>query len=218
MKRIRIHQILAVTFAAIAACSPALAQEGAGGDKEQPAVDTLPDDPTAVLGFTMESIDGEALPLEEYRGDVAVMVNVASRCGLTPQYEGLQSLYERFKDRGFVVLGFPANDFGGQEPGSDKEILEFCTSKFDVSFPMFSKISVIGEDRHPLYAKLAGAMEEQGGEPTWNFTKYLVDRNGDVVKRFDPRTKPDDERFVAAIEELLKAPRPERAADTEVIR
>ncbi|HZW11353.1 MAG TPA: glutathione peroxidase, partial [Phycisphaerales bacterium] len=138
----------------------------------------------------MTDIRGEPRPLDEYRGKVVLMVNVASECGLTPQYEDLQGLHEKYGEQGLVVLGFPANDFKGQEPGTDEEILEFCTREYKVSFPMFSKISVIGEDRHPLYAKLAAAMSEQGGEPTWNFTKYLVDRTGHVVKRIDPKTEP----------------------------
>lgn len=170
--------------------------------------DRFADDPTAVLGFTMDSIEGEARALAEYAGKVVLMVNVASKCGYTRQYEGLESLYEKYKDRGLVILGFPANNFRGQEPGTDEEIAEFCRATYGVKFPMFSKISVIGEDRHPLYAKLAKAMEEQGGEPGWNFTKYLVDRTGHVVKRFDTRTEPDDKSLVAEVERLLAEPAP----------
>ncbi len=173
---------------------------------ETTPVDKFENDPVAMLGFTMQSIEGEPVPLEEYAGKVVLFVNVASACGLTPQYEGLEQLYKEYEDRGFIVLGFPANNFGGQEPGTDEEILEFCTGKYNVTFPMFSKISVIGEDRHPLYAKLAKATEDQGGEPTWNFTKYLVNREGEVVTRFDPRTVPSDAKLIDELERLLAAP------------
>ena len=175
---------------------------------EEKPLDAFADDPTAVLGFTMDDIHGEATPLTEYAGKVVLMVNVASKCGLTPQYEALEALYSEYKDQGLVVLGFPANNFRGQEPGTNDEILEFCKATYGVEFPMFSKVSVIGEDQHPLYAKLSAAMESQGGEPTWNFTKYLVDRSGHVVKRFDPRTTPDDKEVVAEIERLLGQPAP----------
>jgi len=179
--------------------SPRLAQP----QSEEIPVDTHAKDSTAVLGFTMPTIDGKSEPLEKYAGKVVLMVNVASKCGLTPQYEALEKVYENYKDKGFVVLGFPANNFGGQEPGTDKQIKAFCTGTYDVSFPMFSKISVLGKDQHPLYKKLAKAMHEQGGDPTWNFTKYLIDRTGHVVARFDPRTTPDDPKLLEAIEKLL---------------
>lgn len=175
---------------------------------ETPPVDAHADDPTDVLGFMMDDISGEAAPLEAFRGKVVVFVNVASRCGLTPQYEGLEALYEKYKDRGLVILGFPANNFGGQEPGTNQEIREFCTGTYSVTFPMFSKISVKGDDQHALYAKLALAMKDQGGEPTWNFTKYVVDRTGHVVRRFEPRTAPDDAALVGEIEKLLDQPAP----------
>ncbi|MBK7406076.1 MAG: glutathione peroxidase [Phycisphaerales bacterium] len=157
----------------------------------------------------MVDIQGEPQPLEAYRGRVVMFVNVASKCGLTPQYKGLEGLYEKYKDRGLVILGFPANDFAGQEPGTDKEILEFCTGKYDVTFPMFSKICVKGEEREALYDKLSKAMADQGGEPSWNFTKYLVDRTGHVVRRFDPKTAPDDASLIQQVEELLDQPAPE---------
>lgn len=188
--------------------SPPQAAPPQAAQPEEPPVDIYADDATAMLGFTMEDIQGETAPLSEYAGKVVLIVNVASKCGLTPQYEALEALYEEYKDRGLVVLGFPANNFREQEPGTDAEILEFCTATYGVKFPMFSKISVIGEDRHPLYAKLAAAMEAQGGEPTWNFTKYLVDRSGHVVKRVDPKTAPDDAAVIAEIERLLAEPAP----------
>ena len=133
-------------------------------------------------------------------------MNVASKCGLTPQYEGLEKLYERYRDRGFAVLGFPSNDFAGQEPGSEAEIAEFCRRSYGVTFPMFSKITVKGEGRHPLYRALTGLPAPIGGEVQWNFQKYLVDRKGDVVARFDPRTAPDDPALVKQVEELLGQP------------
>lgn len=153
------------------------------------------------LDFTVNRIEGGPESLEAYRGKVVMVVNVASACGLTPQYEGLQALYADKADDGLVILGFPANNFGNQEPGSNKEIQEFCSGEYHVTFPMFEKVSVTGEDQHPLFAKLS----QEGGPPTWNFTKYLVDREGRVVARFDPRTKPDDAALVARVEELLAA-------------
>jgi len=151
------------------------------------------------LSYSMTRIDGTSENLSDYRGKVVLMVNVASQCGLTPQYDGLQTLYEEKSDEGLVVLGFPANNFGGQEPGSNEQIAEFCTSEFDVSFPMFAKISVRGEDAHPLYRMLS----EAHGEPTWNFTKYLVNREGEVVARFDPRVAPDAPELRAEVDRLL---------------
>lgn len=205
---------------ALTGSSVALAQDAAPGasppvQTEETTVDQFAEDPAAVLGFVMEDIGGEPVPLTEYAGRVVLVVNVASKCGLTPQYEALQVLYEQYHDRGLVVLGFPANNFGGQEPGANQEILEFCTGTYHVTFPMFGKISVMGEDQHPLYAKLTAAMVDQGGAPTWNFTKYLVDRSGHVVRRFDPRTAPDDDSVVADIERLLAEPAPEPQADAE---
>lgn len=208
--------LAAMTLALGAAVAAGQAQPGAEDEHQTSApankeavVDTHADDATAVLGFTMKTIDGESQLLEEhYAGKVVLMVNVASRCGLTPQYEGLEALFERYKDRGLVILGFPANNFGGQEPGTDKEIKAFCTDKYEVSFPMFSKISVLPKDQHPLYTKLAKAMKAQGGAPSWNFTKYLIDRSGHVQQRFDPRTKPDDPKLIQAVESMLDAPVP----------
>jgi glutathione peroxidase len=171
--------------------------------------DKYAEQPNAALGFTMLDITGKPVPMDEFAGHVVLFVNVATKCGLTPQYEGLQALFEKYEDEGLVVVGFPANNFGGQEPGTEAEILEFCTGTYDVTFPMFSKISVVGEDRHPLYAKIAEAMKEQGGEPTWNFTKYLIDREGNVVTRFDPRMSPSDAKFIDEVELLLAEPVPE---------
>jgi glutathione peroxidase len=143
---------------------------------------------------------------QSYRGQVLLIVNTASRCGLTPQYEGLQSLYDRYRGQGFSVLGFPSNDFGGQEPGSDPEIGAFCRSIYGVEFPMFSKVRVQGAEAHPLYAYLTSLPKPLGGPVQWNFQKYLVDRSGAVVARYAPRVRPQDPDLVAKIEQLLAQP------------
>ena len=151
----------------------------------------------------MNRLDGREEPLVRYLGQVLLLVNVASKCGLTPQYEALEALHERYRGRGFAVLGFPANDFAGQEPGSDAEIAAFCRATYGVEFPMFSKISVKGAGQHPLYQKLTGLPEPIGGEVEWNFQKYLVNRSGEVVARFVPRTAPDAPALVSQLEALL---------------
>lgn len=156
-----------------------------------------------VLKYEMRRIDGTPQQLDAYKGKVVLIVNTASRCGLTPQYEALEALFRSNKDRGFVVLGFPANDFMGQEPGTNEEIAKFCVERYSVTFPMFEKISVKGEKSHPLFRQLASLPEPAGGEPSWNFTKYLLDREGRAVMRFEPRVKPNDARLTAKIEELL---------------
>jgi glutathione peroxidase len=158
---------------------------------------------SSVLDFTLDRIDGTPQPLSDYRGDVLLLVNVASKCGFTPQYEGLEALYERYRERGFAVLGFPSNDFGAQEPGSDAEIADFCRSTYGVRFPMFSKLKVKGKDAHPLYRYLTGLPAPVGGEVQWNFQKYLVSRSGEVVAKYTSRTAPDDAGLVAKIEALL---------------
>ncbi len=156
-----------------------------------------------VLGFKMNDIDGNEKNLEDFKGSVVLMVNVASKCGYTSQYKGLEKLYQDKKDKGLVILGFPANNFGNQEPGTDADIKKFCTSEYNVTFPMFAKISVKGDDQHPLYKKLAAQPAPIGGDPKWNFTKFLVDRKGNVVARFDTRTAPDDAELNRQIDELL---------------
>lgn len=156
-----------------------------------------------VLGYEFEMLDGSQKSLEDYRGSVVMFVNVASACGLTPQYEGLEALYQAKKDAGFVIVGFPANEFGGQEPGTNEEIAEFCSGEYGVSFPMMGKIVVKGEGVHALYAQLAGQPEPIGGEPEWNFAKFLVNREGEVVARFPSRTPPEDAGLVARVDELL---------------
>ncbi len=156
-----------------------------------------------VLDRTMKRLDGSEQNLADYRGQVILMVNTASKCGLTPQYDGLEALYRKYKDRGFVVLGFPANDFMGQEPGTDAQIADFCRSTYGVEFPMFSKITVKGDDMHPLYRELTSQPAPVGGAVKWNFQKYLFDRKGNVVEKFDPQVKPDDPALVKRVEELL---------------
>jgi glutathione peroxidase len=155
---------------------------------------------SSVHEFTLNSIDGRPAPLSAYQGKVVLIVNVASRCGFTPQYAGLEALYEKYKDRGFVILGFPANNFGGQEPGTNEEIKTFCSTKYNVTFPMYSKISVKGDDKAPLYQFLTAT----GGEIQWNFTKFLVDKNGKVVARFEPKVTPESPDVASAIEKALR--------------
>jgi glutathione peroxidase len=156
--------------------------------------------------FTMNSIDGQPVPLAQFTGKVMLIVNVASRCGYTPQYAGLEALYRKYKDKGLVILGFPANNFLWQEPGSNQEIKTFCTTKYHVTFPMFSKISVKGKDKAPLYVFLTDKKSHPstGGEIGWNFTKFLADRNGRVVARFSSSVAPDSPELVAAVEAALK--------------
>ncbi|MBE0610423.1 MAG: glutathione peroxidase [Dehalococcoidia bacterium] len=156
-----------------------------------------------VLEFTMKRLDGSEEPLERYKGAVVMVVNVASKCGLTPQYKGLQAIYEQYRDRGFTVLGFPANDFMGQEPGTDEEIATFCDENYGVTFPLFSKISVKGEAMHPLYQQLTTMPDPIGGDVKWNFQKYLLDREGKVIAKFGPQTTPEDPEVTSAIESLL---------------
>nr|WP_211250671.1 glutathione peroxidase [Arenimonas donghaensis] len=148
----------------------------------------------------------ETVNLEQaYGGQVLLVVNTASKCGFTPQYEGLEAMYAKYKDQGFAVLGFPSNDFMGQEPGSEEDIQEFCTLTYGVKFPMFEKVQVRGSGATPLYRELAAAT---GEAPGWNFHKYLIDREGKVVASFGSRTTPDDPKLVAEIEKLLAAPAP----------
>ena len=160
---------------------------------------------SSVHEFTLNAINGTPTPLAGYKGKVMLIVNVASQCGYTYQYEGLQALYVKYKDKGLVIAGFPANNFGEQEPGSNAEIGAFCKSKFGVTFPMFSKISVAGKDKAPLYQFLTdkNVNPKTGGEIPWNFTKYLVDRNGRVVARFDAPVEPGSKELTSAIEEAL---------------
>jgi glutathione peroxidase len=153
----------------------------------------------------LNSIEGQSTPLASFKGKVVLLVNVASRCGFTPQYAGLEALYEKYKDRGFVIVGIPANNFGAQEPGTNQEIKTFCTSKYHVTFPMMAKVSVKGEDITPLYAFLTdkAANPKTGGEIGWNFTKFLIGPVGKVVARFDSEVEPDSKDLNSAIEGAL---------------
>jgi glutathione peroxidase len=152
----------------------------------------------------LRTLDGKATSLERYRDKALLIVNVASKCGLTPQYTGLQALHDRYAQRGFEVLGFPCNQFGGQEPGSPEVIAEFCSTSYGVTFPLFEKIAVNGPDRHPLYSELTQAADTSGraGDIEWNFEKFLVTPSG-AVQRFRPKTTPEDPALLAAIEAAL---------------
>jgi glutathione peroxidase len=154
------------------------------------------------LDIPFNTISGEKTSLRDFSGKVLLLVNTASKCGFTPQYAGLEKLYETYKDSGLVVIGFPANNFGEQEPGTDEEIQNFCQTKYDVTFPMMSKISVKGKDKHPLFVYLT-EKSPITGEIQWNFSKFLIDRNGNLVARFPSQTKPSDEELVSKIKELL---------------
>ena len=156
-----------------------------------------------IYQFTMKSIDGKEIPLETFKGKVLLVVNVASKCGLTPQYAALEKLYKEKKDKGFVVLGFPANEFGSQEPGTNDEIKAFCTASYGVTFPMFSKIVVKGKDIDPLYQWLTEHTGEK--EIAWNFAKFVIGRQGQILERFDPKVKPDAPEISKAIDEALAA-------------
>ena len=157
--------------------------------------------PASLYDFTVQSLDGKPVPLKTYQGKVALVVNTASECGFTPQYEGLEKLYEKYQKRGLVVLGFPSNDFGGQEPGSSEQIQQFCSTKFHVTFPMFEKVTVrVGAGQAPVYKFLSS----NGDIPSWNFGKYLVNKQGKVVAFFGSTTKPEDPKLTGAIETALK--------------
>jgi glutathione peroxidase len=161
---------------------------------------------SSVHEFTLNSLTGTPTPLSNFKGKVMLLVNVASQCGYTYQYEGLQALYAKYKDQGLVLAGFPANNFGAQEPGSDEQIGAFCKSKFGVTFPMFSKISVKGSDTAPLYQFLTDkkANPATGGDIQWNFTKFLVDKNGKVIARFEPAVEPNSKEIESAVTAALK--------------
>lgn len=158
----------------------------------------------SVHEFKVQNIEGEDVDLSSYKGKVLLIVNVASKCGATPQYDPLQALHAKYADKGLVVMGFPANNFGGQEPGTNEEIAEFCSSKFSVEFPLFSKVSVKGDDKAPLFGYLTGAENpDKQGDIGWNFEKFLVGKDGKLVRRFGTRVKPDDADLVAAVEKAL---------------
>jgi glutathione peroxidase len=161
---------------------------------------------SSIYQFIVTDLDGNSVGLSEYQGKTLLIVNVASKCGYTPQYEGLQKVYEKYKEMGFLVLGFPANNFGNQEPGSNEDIKEFCSLNYGVTFPMFSKISVKGEDIHPLYQFLTSeeSNPEYAGEISWNFNKFLINPSGKVIARFASKVKPQSEKVIKSIEMALK--------------
>jgi glutathione peroxidase len=198
MSRSRFFLLLAFAFSLATAAGCAKDPPGPSGTA---GPQTKQDNPMSFHDFSLKTIDGQDRSLGEYRGKVLLVVNTASECGYTRQYAGLEKLHERFEARGFAVLGFPSNDFGGQEPGSETEIKSFCTTKFGVTFPMFAKIPVKGDGKHPLYAFLT----QQGNpaEVRWNFTKFLVGKDGSVIGRFESKVEPEDPQIVSAVEKAL---------------
>jgi glutathione peroxidase len=159
----------------------------------------------SIYDVPLKDIDGQSTNLSAYKGKVLLIVNVASHCGFTKQYAALETTYTNYLDKGFAILGFPCNQFGGQEPGSNEEIKQFCTSKFSVTFPLFDKIEVNGANRHPLYEILAGKESPFPGDIKWNFTKFLIGKDGQIIKRFDSNVTPDSPEVIAAIEAALAA-------------
>jgi len=161
----------------------------------------------SIYDFTMKSIDGQPVSLDSYKGKVVLLVNVASKCGFTPQYAGLESLYKKYEGEGLVIVGIPANNFASQEPGTNEEIKKFCSNKYNVTFPMMAKVSVVGNDKAPLYVFLTdkSVNPQIGGDIKWNFTKFLVGRDGKILRRFDSAIKPDSAEVTKAIEAALAA-------------
>ena len=194
-------KITMIALAVVGATVLSIAALSRANDKTETATVT-----NSVYDFTLKDIDGKEASLAQYRGKVLLLVNVASRCGLTPQYEGLEKVYLKYKDRGLVILGFPANNFGGQEPGTNEEIKTFCSLKYNVTFPMFTKISVKGEDIHPLYKYLTDKQTdpEFAGEIKWNFNKFLIGRDGKIIGRFEPPVKPESPEVTQAIDKALE--------------
>jgi glutathione peroxidase len=190
--------LVTLTVATTLACTPT----------EVNKLDSMKTEPVAsransIYEFKSKTIDGKEIVLDKFKGKVLLVVNTASRCGLTTQYKGLEALYQKYKDQNFVILGFPANNFNGQEPGSNEEIAKFCSTEYNVTFPMFSKISVGGDDIDPLYQWLIDSSDRK--EPIeWNFAKFIVNRQGRVVARFAPKLAPDSPEIVATLESELK--------------
>ncbi len=201
MKKIEI-MILVLAVAAGLSCK---SKEDTKNTSE-PSERTKPAVPAeSIYGFELDDIDGNPVKLARYEGKVLLIVNVASECGYTPQYEGLQAIYDQYKDRGFAVLGFPANNFGGQEPGTNEQIKQFCATTYGVTFPMFSKISVKGDDKHLLYQHLTATEpgRQFGGEIKWNFNKFLIDRKGQVIAVYGSKTEPQGPQLISDIENAL---------------
>jgi glutathione peroxidase len=195
MKLLNMWRAGLTTVLGVALTAPVWADKVKGADTMQ-----------GIHEFTLKDIDGQDVALADYQGQVLLVVNVASKCGFTRQYAGLEKLYQKYKNQGFTVLGFPANNFMGQEPGTEAEIKTFCSLNYGVSFPMFSKISVKGKTIHPLYAYLTSKAQhpEYGGAITWNFNKFLIGKDGQVIGRFGSRTEPEDPELAAAIEKALE--------------
>ncbi|MCA9174856.1 MAG: redoxin domain-containing protein [Planctomycetales bacterium] len=191
----RMTRCLSALLALTLFCSAATAKEDEKAEKAP-----------AALNFKMKSLDGKDVELSKYRGKVLLVVNVASECGLTPHYAGLQKLHDQYAEQGLTVMGFPCNQFGGQEPGTAKEISEFCTTEYGIKFPMFAKVEVNGDNACDLYKHLTGldAKPKGAGKVQWNFEKFVIGRNGEVVARFAPRTKPDDPQLLAVIKAELE--------------
>lgn len=169
------------------------------------AMATLSNAASNLYEIPLKDIDQKPTSLKNYQGKVLLVVNVASQCGLTPQYKALEKVHQKYKSKGFTVLGFPCNDFGAQEPGTNEEIKSFCSSKYQVSFPMFDKLHVKGAEQHPLYTALSGKDSPFPGDTKWNFGKFLIGKNGEILKRFEPKTTPDDPAVIEAIEAALAA-------------
>ncbi len=199
-----LRSILAGLMTFLGCCSLSAQQSPSKPDVDKP-----------VLDIVVKDIDGEEVNLTKYQGQVVLIVNVASKCGLTKQYSELEALYDKFGDKGLVILGFPCNQFLSQEPGTEAEIKQFCQSKYDVSFPLFSKISVNGDGRNELYQRLTSLETKPvgAGDISWNFEKFLVNRQGKVVARFAPRTTPSDKELVAAIESALAEAVPDKSGE-----
>jgi glutathione peroxidase len=218
MKHLKLTAALAATFSlgAFLLGGPPPAHDVEKDPTAAPAA-SKDNNPVSPLDFTVKTIDGKDKNLADYKGNVVMIVNVASRCGFTPQYKALEALHEKYGDKGLVIIGFPANDFHKQEPGTDEEIKEFCSSKYNVKFPMMSKISVKGDEKAPLYQFLTSDKTngDFAGEIGWNFTKFVIDRNGNVIARYSSQTKPDAAKVTDEIEKALVAKAAEPKGDSK---
>ena len=189
-------------FLASPACTEKADTAGKGDNEEGSKIELSQETIVDYRTIPFQTIGGDTTSLADFEGQVVLLVNVASKCGYTPQYTDLEKLYQEYQDSGLVVIGFPANNFGKQEPGSNAEILEFCTSTFQVSFPMMAKVSVLGDDKHPLFVELT-ERSSHNGEIKWNFSKMLLDRNGNLIARYQPSVEPLSDELVGEIQKLL---------------
>jgi glutathione peroxidase len=197
-----VSSLIIIILLNIASCTQSSGNKDKVSDQSSIAKKDKLNEVTDMLNIPFQTIDGDPISLSDYAGNVILIVNVASKCGYTRQYSGLEELYRTYKDSGLVIFGFPANNFGGQEPGTNEEIAKFCSINYDVTFPMMSKISVKGEDKHPLFVALTEKSDILG-EISWNFSKFLFDRQGKLVKRFDSKVEPMSEELVGSIKEIL---------------